>query len=151
MTASFAAPLPLSLLATLPVGLLLLNRSVYSGAHILTCPQDVPEQCFPLQAQPQCDTLLDLRPLQQQLVACSSSSSAVAACGSGSVLTPDLHRLYSLLEETQRAMPGRSQKQQQQQEEEASAGADVAGIMQQALRKCTVHGRQLVCSLPARY
>jgi hypothetical protein len=129
-------------------GLLLLNRSVYSGAHIMTCPQDVPEQCFPLQAQPQSDTLLDLRPLQQQLAACSSSSSsAVSACGPGAVLTPDLHKLYSLLEETQRTLPGRSQQAQQQ---DASAGADVAGIMQQALRKWRcMGGSWCLCSPPA--
>lgn len=95
----------------------------------MTDAQDVPEQQFPLtqtqEQQQQQDVLLDLRPLQTQLTACSS--------GSASVLTPGLQQLYTLLEETRRALPG--YKQQQQPASASGGGVDVAGIMQQALRE----------------
>lgn len=99
----------------------------------MTDAQDVPEQHFPLtqtqgQQQHQ-DVLLDLRPLQAQLAACSSSGSGAAA----SVLTPGLQQLYTLLEETRRALPG--YKQQQSSASASGGGVDVAGIMQQALRE----------------
>lgn len=107
-------------------GLLLLNRSVYDSAHIMTNAQDVPEQQFPLQPQPRQDTLLELRPLQQQLAACSSSASQSGTA----VLTPGLHQLYTVLEDTRKALPG-----QRQQQTQPAGVVDVASIMQQALRE----------------
>lgn len=112
-------------------GLLLLNRSVYDGAHIMNSPQGIPEQQFPLQQQPQQDTLLDLCPLQQQLAACSSSSGGAGGGskqGNVAVLTPGLPQLYALLEETRKALPGHKQQQ-------PCSGPDVGSIMQQALRE----------------
>lgn len=100
----------------------------------MTDAQDVPEQQFPLtqtqgQQQHQ-DVLLDLRPLQTQLTACSSGGSTAAA----SVLTPGLQQLYALLEETRRALPG-YKRQQQPPASASGGGVEVAGIMQQALRE----------------
>jgi hypothetical protein len=115
-----------------PAGLLLLNRSVYDGAHIMTSPHDLPEQQFPLQAPPQQDALLDLRPLQQQLAACSSSSTSQA---SAAVLTPGLPQLYELLEQTRRTLPGGNKQQQQLQQQQQPL--DVAAVMQQALCEYT--------------
>jgi hypothetical protein len=105
----------------------------------MTAPHEVPEQAFPLQPTAQQDTLLHLQSLQQQLAACSAaaapsqhtSSSAAAAAA---VLTPGLPKLYSLLEETYRTMPGHSKQQVQQQQQ--GHGLDVGSIMQEALRKC---------------
>lgn len=99
----------------------------------MTAPHDVPEQHFSLQPQQQQDVLLDLKPLQQQLAACSAKQggSAAAAAG-GAVLTPGLQQLYDLLEQTNRAVPGRKQ----QQPHERSGDLDVGSIMQQATRKC---------------
>lgn len=118
-------------------GLLLLNRSVFNGAHIMTAPHDVPEQQFSLQPAPQQDTLLDLRPLQQQLAACSHASCttqgiAGAAAPAGPVLTPGLDQLYNLLEQTRKSLP--MTKQQQQQDQQCS-NVDVASIMQLATRE----------------
>jgi hypothetical protein len=91
--------------------------------------QDIPEQQFLLQPQPQPDFLLDLRPLQQQLAACSSNSSASQS--GTAVLTPGLHQLYAVLEDTRKTLPG----QQQQQGSQSAGGVEVASIMQQALRE----------------
>jgi len=120
-------------------GLLLLNRSVFNGAHIMTAPHDVPEQQFSLQPAPQQDTLLDLRPLQQQLAACSHASSASqgaagAAASAGPMLTPGLDQLYNLLEQTRKSLLMTKQQQQQQQDQQCS-NVDVASIMQLATRK----------------
>jgi hypothetical protein len=99
----------------------------------MTNAQDIPEQQFPLQPQPQQDTLLELRPLQQQLAACSSNSSTSQS--GTAVLTPGLHQLYKVLEDTRKALPGQQQQQQQQQQAQSAGGMDVASIMQLALRE----------------
>lgn len=103
----------------------------------MSAPHEVPEQAFPLQPPPQQDTLLHLQALQQQLAACSSAAGssqyAPATAAACDVLTPGLPKLYALLEDTYRTMPGHNKQQQQQQK---GSGLDVASIMQEALRKC---------------
>jgi hypothetical protein len=99
----------------------------------MTAPHEVPEQAFPLQPTAQQDTLLHLHALQQQLAACSAAAAPSQSAAAAAVLTPALPKLYSLLEETYRTMPGHSKQQQQSQQKEA--GLDVASIMQEALRE----------------
>lgn len=115
-------------------GLLLLNRSVYKGASIMTDPSDIPEQhCVELSA-PVPDMLMNLKPLKQQITACQTHSSTVAADGGSLLLTPDMHKLYELLKQS-----GQKQSVQQQQNRDAIS---VAAVMAQAISKCltSLHG-----------
>ncbi|WIA14003.1 hypothetical protein OEZ85_002564 [Tetradesmus obliquus] len=110
-------------------GLLLLNRSVYRGAAIMTDPHEVPEQQFPLAAAAEPDTLINMQPMRRQLAACTATSSS-SSNGGVLQLTPGLEQMYSLLEESLQRVQG----QQQQQQQQGRSTVDVAAIMKQATR-----------------
>lgn len=108
-------------------GLLLINRSVYKGARIMTDPHDIPEHQFPLQAAAEPDVLINLKPLKQQLTACHAHRSAATADGKGLLFTPDLPKLCALLDQATRQAPGQGQRQR--------SSVDVGTIIAQATRK----------------
>jgi hypothetical protein len=131
-------------------GLLLLNRSVFFGAHIMTDPHDVPEQQFPLcstaAAGQQEDECLDLQPLQAQLAACSSSRSSAQQL---QLLTPGLDQLYTLLQQSSSSSSAGAAKQLQQRQ--AGGLLDAAAIMQLATRESLcASGSCMLCTASAR-
>jgi hypothetical protein len=110
-----------------PAGLLLLNRSVYRGAAIMTDPHEVPEQQFPLGPAADPDALINMQPMRRQLAACTAGSSSGVG---GLQLTPGLGQMYTLLEQALQRVPG------QQQQQQGRSSVDVAAIMEQATREC---------------
>lgn len=120
-------------------GLLLLNRSVYRGAAIMTDPHEVPEQQFPLTAAAEPDTLINMQPMRRQLAACTAGNSS--STGGVLQLTPALEQMYSLLEQALQRVPG------QQQQQQGRTAVDVAAIMEQATRTCWFGECACMCSL----
>lgn len=94
----------------------------------MTNPHDIPDQHFPLQSAAQTDVLIDLKPLKQQLAACQAHSTTAAAGANSLTLTPDLHKLYELLKQSEHRRPA----QQQQSGSSSSSSVDVAAVMAQA-------------------
>jgi hypothetical protein len=113
-------------------GLLLLNRSVYRGAAIMTDPHEVPEQQFPFGPAAEPDTIINMQPMRRQLAACCAGSSS-SSSGGALQLTPGLGQMYTLLDQALQRVPGQQQQQQQQQHK---SSVDVAAIMEQATREC---------------
>ncbi|KAF8066223.1 hypothetical protein HT031_002545 [Scenedesmus sp. PABB004] len=112
-------------------GLLLLNRSVFDGAAIMTDPRGVPEAAFPLDPQPAPDALVGLTPLRGELAACARAGGAAGA------VTPGLAQLHDLLRAALAAAPrGRDQAQV------ADARVDVSAVMAAATPGCPAGGRR---------
>jgi hypothetical protein len=109
-----------------PAGLLLLNRSVFRGAAMMTDPHEVPEQQFPLAPAAEPDTLINMQPMRRQLAACLTGSSS---SGGALQLTPGLGQMYTLLEQALQRVQG-------QQQQQGKSSVDVAAIMEQATREC---------------
>lgn len=108
-------------------GLLLLNRSVYRGAAIMTNPHEVPEQQFTLGPSAEPDTLINMQPMTRQLAACAAGSSS--SSGGALQLTPGLGQMYTLLEQALQRVPG------EQQQQRGDSSMDVGAIMEQATRE----------------
>eukprot|EP00775_Hariotina_reticulata_P010048 gene10048-10204_t len=116
-------------------GLLLLNRSVYDGVNIMIDPHQVPEHQFPLQAALHPDMLIDMTPLQHQMVVCQRHFGGSGGCQrSGAMLTPGLDELYALWNDAKQSSSRWRLQQEQQPAQPMQDRLDVAALMAMATR-----------------